>query len=126
VRGTPAPEPADGLGTDKEDSPQLLSSQMDAAFLIAIAESDDERNPNEKVLLREAFDAAGVKAEIEVCEGTSHGWCPPDPAVHYEAQADRAWSRLLARFECELSSALRRKFAITVAQSYSQGGELHA
>jgi carboxymethylenebutenolidase len=92
-----------GLATDKEDSPHLLSSQMDAAFLIAIAESDDERNPNEKVLLREAFDAAGVKAEIEVYEGTSHGWCPPDSAVHNEAQAERAWSRLLALFERELS-----------------------
>lgn len=92
-----------GLATDEEDSPHLLASQMDAAFLIAIAENDDERNPNEKVLLREAFDAAGVEAEIEVYEGTLHGWCPPDSAVHNEAQAERAWSRLLALFERELS-----------------------
>ncbi len=92
-----------GLATDEEDSPHLLASQMNAAFLIAIAENDDERNPNEKVLLREAFDAAGVEAEIEVYEGTLHGWCPPDSAVHNEAQAERAWSRLLALFERELS-----------------------
>ncbi len=91
-----------GLATDEEDSPHLLASQMNAAFLIAIAENDDERNPNEKVLLREAFDAAGVEAEIEVYEGTLHGWCPPDSAVHNEAQAERAWSRLLALFEREL------------------------
>jgi len=92
-----------GLATDAEDSPHLLASQMNAGFLIAIAESDDKRNPDEKVLLREAFDREGVRAEIEVYEGTQHGWCPPDSAVHDEEQAERAWSRLLALFERELS-----------------------
>ena len=92
-----------GLATDAEDSPHLLTSQMNAGFLIAIAENDDERNPDEKVLLREAFDKAGVEAEIEVYEGTLHGWCPPDSAVYNEEQAERAWSRLLALFERELS-----------------------
>ena len=76
---------------------------MKAGFLIAIAENDDERNPEEKVLLREAFDANGVSAEIEVYEGTLHGWCPPDSAVYHEAQAERAWSRLMALFEKELA-----------------------
>jgi carboxymethylenebutenolidase len=88
-----------GLATDKPDSPHLLAPQMQAAFLIAIAENDDARNPAEKVLLREAFDAAGVEAEIEVYAGTRHGWCPPDSAVYDEEQAERAWSRLLALFE---------------------------
>ena len=76
---------------------------MKAGFLIAIAENDDERDPEAKVLLREAFDANNVRAEIEVYEGTLHGWCPPDSAVHDEAQAERAWSRLLALFERELA-----------------------
>ena len=53
--------------------------------------------------LREAFDAAGVEAEIEVYEGTLHGWCPPDSAVYNEVQAERAWKRLLALFERELA-----------------------
>ena len=92
-----------GLVTDAEDSPHLLASQMNAGLLIAIAENDDRRNPDEKVLLREAFDKADVEAEIEVYEGTLHGWCPPDSAVYNEAQAERAWSRLLALFERELS-----------------------
>lgn len=87
-----------GLATDAEDSPHLLAGRMKAEFLIAIAENDDERNPQEKVLLREAFDAAGVRAEIEVYAGTLHGWCPPDSAVYHEAQAERAWSRLLDLF----------------------------
>ncbi len=92
-----------GLATDGEDSPHLLAPQMKAGFLIAIAENDDERNPAEKVLLREAFDAAGVEAEIEVYAGTLHGWCPPDSAVYHEEQAERAWSRMLDLFERRLS-----------------------
>jgi carboxymethylenebutenolidase len=91
------------LATDAEDSPHLLAPQMKAAFLIAIAENDDERNPDEKVMLREAFDAAGVEAEIEVYEGTLHGWCPPDSTVYNEDQAERAWSRLLDLFERKLA-----------------------
>lgn len=92
-----------GLATDDEDSPHLLAADMKAGFLIAIAENDDERNPEEKIRLREAFDDAGVRAEIEVYQGTQHGWCPPDSAVYDEAQAERAWSRLLALFDRELA-----------------------
>ena len=92
-----------GLATDDPDSPHLLADQMKAGFLIAIAENDDARNPEEKTRLRKAFDAAGVSAEIEVYEGTQHGWCPPDSAVYDEVQADRAWSRLLNLFERELA-----------------------
>ena len=92
-----------GLATDADDSPHLLAPQMKAGFLIAIAENDDERRPEEKVRLREAFDAAGVDAEIEVYAGALHGWCPPDSAVYNEEQAERAWSRLLVLFERELA-----------------------
>ena len=92
-----------GLASDAEDSPHLLASQMKAGFLIAIAANDDERDPNAKVLLREAFDANNVRAEIEVYKDTLHGWCPPDSAVYHEEQAERAWSRLLALFEKELA-----------------------
>lgn len=92
-----------GLATDADDSPHLLADKMKAGFLIAIAENDDERNPEEKVRLREAFDANDVNAEIEVYEGTQHGWCPPDSAVYHAEQAERAWSRLLNLFERELA-----------------------
>jgi len=92
-----------GLATDDENSPHLLAAKMEAGFLIAIAANDDERNPEEKVRLREAFDASNIRAEVEVYEDTLHGWCPPDSAVYNEVQAERAWSRLLALFERELS-----------------------
>ena len=76
---------------------------MDAHYLFAIAENDDMEDPEAKNVLRETFDAAGLPAEIEVYEGALHGWCPPDSAVYNEAQAERAWSRLLVLFETALA-----------------------
>ena len=92
-----------GLVTDQPDSPHLLVPQMKAHYLFAIAENDDQRQPEAKDALREAFEAAGLPAEIEVYEGAMHGWCPPDTQVYNEAQAERAWSRLLALFESALA-----------------------
>lgn len=92
-----------GLVANGDDSPHLLISQMDAQFLIAIAANDDQSDPEAKNVLRESFGDAGLRAEIEVYEGTQHGWCPPDSAVYDEAQAERAWSRLLALFGTALA-----------------------
>jgi carboxymethylenebutenolidase len=92
-----------GLATDAENSPHRLIPEMQASFLIAIAENDDASEPQAKDILRQTFDASGLDAEIEVYEGTLHGWCPPDSAVYHEAQAERAWSRLLALFEKALA-----------------------
>ena len=91
------------LVTDAPDSPHLLAGKMQAHYLFAIAENDDKKDPEAKNALREAFAAAGLPAEIEVYAGTLHGWCPPDSAVYNEAQAERAWSRLLALFETALA-----------------------
>ena len=92
-----------GLVTDQPDSPHLLVPQMQAHYLFAIAENDDENEPEAKNALREVFDKAGLPAEIEVYDGALHGWCPPDTQVYNEPQAERAWSRLLALFETALA-----------------------
>ncbi len=92
-----------GLVTDAADSPHLLVPKMRASYLFAIAENDDASDPEAKNVLREAFSSAGLSAEIEVYAGTMHGWCPPDSAVYHEAQAERAWSRMLALFETALA-----------------------
>ena len=91
------------LATDGDDSPHLLVPQMKASFLFAIAENDDEREPEAKNILRESFAAAGLPAEIEVYEGAMHGWCALDSRVYNEAQAERAWARLLVLFETALA-----------------------
>ena len=88
-----------GLVTDRADSPHLLVPKMQAHYLFAIAENDDARQPDAKDVLRDAFARAGLPAEIAVYEGALHGWCPPDSRVYHEAQAELAWSRLLALLE---------------------------
>lgn len=91
-----------GLATAAPDSPHLLIPKTKASFLIAIAENDDTRAPADKDTLRAAFAAAKRPAEIEVYKGAMHGWCPPDSEVYNQAQADRAWGRLLHLFQTAL------------------------
>ena len=87
-----------GLVTDKPDSPHLQAAKSKAQFLIAIAENDDKRSPNDKNVLKETFAKADLPAEIEVYAGAAHGWCPPDSRVYNEPQAEKAWSRLLVLY----------------------------
>lgn len=86
-----------GLVTDAPNSPHLQASKPKAQFLIAIAENDDKRLPNDKTVLKETFEKAGLSAEIEVY-GAAHGWCPPDSKVYNQELAEKAWSRLLALY----------------------------
>jgi carboxymethylenebutenolidase len=86
-----------GLVSDAPNSPHLQAAKTKAQFLIAIAQNDDQRSPNDKTVLKETFAKANLPAEIEVYAG-AHGWCPPDSQVYNEAQAEKAWSRLLALY----------------------------
>ena len=87
-----------GLVTTAPTSPHLLIPKTKAQFLIAIADNDDKRSPNDKTVLKETFAQANLHAEIEVYTGAAHGWCPPDTQVYNEQQAEKAWSRLLALY----------------------------
>ena len=71
-------------------------------MLHCVAANDDESDPDAKVTLRDAYAAAGIPAEIEVYEGAMHGWCSLDSQAYHEAQAERAWSRLLVLLETAL------------------------
>lgn len=86
-----------GLVTDQPNSPHLQASKTKAQLLIAIAENDDARSPNEKNVLKDTFSKVNLPAEIEVYGG-AHGWCPPDSGVYNEPLAEKAWSRLLALY----------------------------
>ena len=94
-----------GLVTDKPDSPHLLAPKIKAKLYIAIAANDDQKQPEAKDELRKAF---GSAADIEVFEHDQHGWCVPDmPAaegkpIYNKADADRAWSKLLALYKSAL------------------------
>ena len=92
-----------GLVTGKPDSPDLLIPKIKAQFLFAIAENDDQRQPEAKTALRDAFAKANLPAEIEVYAGAQHGWCPPDSQVYNHDQAEKAWSRMLVLFKTALA-----------------------
>ncbi len=98
-----------GLVTDKPDSPHLLAPKMKARLYIAIASSDDQRQPDAKDKLRQAFAAAKVAADIEVYANARHGWCVADmplqngQPIYSKADAERAWSRLSALYESALA-----------------------
>ena len=91
-----------GLAAEGADSPLLLVPRMKGRYLFAVAENDDARAPEDKEKLRAAFAAAKLPAEIDVYPGTLHGWCPPDSRAYNPAQAERAWSRLLATLSLTL------------------------
>jgi carboxymethylenebutenolidase len=87
-----------GLVTSAPNSPHLQAATSKAQFLVAIAANDDQRSPTDKDTLKDTFAKASLQAEVEVYEGAAHGWCPPDSSVYNEAQAEKAWSRLLALY----------------------------
>ena len=91
-----------GLTTMDPDSPHLLIPQTKAQYLIAVAENDDMQNPSSKTILKEAFAAAKVDAEVEVYKA-AHGWCPPDTTVYDRGESERAWSRMMAMFDKALA-----------------------
>jgi carboxymethylenebutenolidase len=95
-----------GLVTDKADSPHLLARKIKARYYFGIAANDDEREPDSKTKLREAFNDAHLSAKIEVYEGCLHGWCvkdmplsPEGKRIYNEAQAERAWNELATLFK---------------------------
>ena len=91
---------ANAPGTTESPLTQVLATK--ASFLIAIAEDDDKRTPNEKTALKEALDKAKLFNEVEVYPA-AHGWCPPDTKVYNEPAAEKAWTRLLALYKQALA-----------------------
>ena len=85
-----------GLTGEGERVPVNLFDDLadDAQALIAIAQNDDAQDPLAKSQLRQAADAAGLEAEIEVYQG-DHGWTVLDSPVYAEAVAELAWGNLL-------------------------------
>jgi carboxymethylenebutenolidase len=86
-----------GLTTEDADSPHKLLAKTSAGYLFAIARNDDAKQPDQKAKLREAAEAAGRPADIEVY-AADHGWCVPDSPAYDPTEADRAWQQMLTLF----------------------------
>ncbi len=90
-----------GLVGADETAPINLMDDINAQLLIAIAQNDDARAPDDKDKLRAAAAANGVTAEIEVY-AADHGWTVYDSPAYDEAEGERAWARLLALYDAAL------------------------
>jgi carboxymethylenebutenolidase len=95
-----------GLVTDKPDSPHLKIPQMKAQYYFAIAANDDQRQPDAKTKLAEAFKAANLTQKQEVYDGCMHGWCvkdmpngPDGKPLYNEAGAEKAWGELIVLYK---------------------------
>jgi len=97
-----------GLVTDKPDSPHLLAPKIKAGMYFGVASNDDQRQPDAKDKLKEAFAAAKVPAEVEVYPA-KHGWCVADmpidngAPIYSRPDAERAWGKLLALYKADLA-----------------------
>ncbi len=97
-----------GLVTDKPDSPHLLAPRIKATMLFAVAQNDDQRQPDAKDKLRQSFADAKVPATVEVFPAR-HGWCVPDmpmddgKPLYSQPDAERAWGELTALYKAALA-----------------------
>jgi len=98
-----------GLVTANPNSPHLLAPKIKARMYFGVAASDDTPNPDVKVKLREAFEAAKVPVEVELYPQAQHGWCVPDmptqangQPTYNKADAEKAWGKLLALYKAGL------------------------
>jgi carboxymethylenebutenolidase len=94
-----------GLVTDKPNSPHLLIPKIHAEMYVAIAASDDMRQPDAKDKLKQGFAAASPPTNgttVIVYTGMQHGWCVPDmphqpngKPIYNKAEAEVAHRHLL-------------------------------
>jgi len=68
------------------------------------------RQPDAKVKLKDAFEAAKVPAEVELYSNSLHGWCIRDmplqdgKPIYNMTDAERAWSKLVALYKTALQA----------------------
>jgi carboxymethylenebutenolidase len=91
------------LATDSPASPHRLIPQTNAEYLVAVADNDDQRDPDSKVRLADAFAAAGRPNKIEVYDGADHGWTVQGSEIYNEPAAEKAWSELLTLYRRALA-----------------------
>ena len=86
-----------GVATARPNSPHLLVGRTHAAYFVAMAKPDDEREPGDKDDLAKAFADAGLQGRVEVYPA-NHGFAVPDDPAYDQSSADAVWAGILALF----------------------------
>jgi carboxymethylenebutenolidase len=99
-----------GLVTGKPDSPDLLIPKMKVKAYIAIAASDDAKQPEAKDKLKADFAAAKLPAEVVVYTGMAHGWTvsdmpkqPDGSPIYNQPEAERAFTALTGLYKSAIA-----------------------
>jgi carboxymethylenebutenolidase len=99
-----------GLVTDQPTSPHLLAPNIKARMYFGVASNDDMRQPDAKVKLKQAFEAAKVPVEVELYPTALHGWCIRDmplaegKPIYKMDDAEHAWAKLVTLYKAALQS----------------------
>ncbi len=91
-----------GLVNSGPTSPHLLIPKSRASFVVAIARNDDQNQPDAKTVLKAGFASARRPATVEVFRA-DHGWCVAGSPTYNEAEAERAWAKLLQLYRARLA-----------------------
>lgn len=86
-----------GLVGDAPTSPINLLETSTASLLIAIAQDDDAKAPDEKDKLAAKAEATGTPAQIEVYAG-DHGWTVLDSPAYAKEAAEKAYADKIALY----------------------------
>ncbi len=86
-----------GLVGDSPTSPINLLGSTKASYLIAIAQNDDAKAPDEKDKLKAKAAATGTPAQVEVFAG-DHGWTVLDSPAYAKEAAEKAYADKMALY----------------------------
>lgn len=89
------------VATVNPDSPHLRVAESKAAYYIAIAADDDQREPADKDEYRKVFGGAGLEGTVEVYEA-NHGWANPAGKAYDAAASERSFRALVALLKAKL------------------------
>ncbi len=86
---------------DNPMSPHAVLGEVDASLLIAVAQDDDAKAPDDKTTFAQAAKAAEVPAVVTVYPG-DHGWMVPDSPAYDATAAARGEADLKALYAAAL------------------------
>lgn len=86
------------IATARGNSPHLFVGRSKAAYYVALAGPDDEREPADKADLRKAFADAGLSGTVEVLPA-GNGFAMSDLAAYDPVSFEAAWAQAMALFD---------------------------
>ncbi len=102
VKAAAAFHPGSFLGDDPLAAVNVFDRMADdAGALMALAQDDDAKSPEEKTEIRAAAQAASLDAVVKVYPA-NHGWTVPDSPAYSPEQAAQAKADLLALYSARL------------------------